>query len=92
MIAGRRDRRRSLIRSNAVPSAMTRSLFSKNGVKAFQRGSASEFGYSGPVPFYTMPSSQPELTTYLRQLSTLHAAGILTDDEFSAAKGRLLGS
>jgi hypothetical protein len=39
-----------------------------------------------------MSSSQPELTTYLRQLSTLHAAGILTDDEFSAARGRLLGS
>jgi hypothetical protein len=39
-----------------------------------------------------MSAPQPELTTYLRQLSTLHAAGILTDDEFSAVKGRLLGS
>jgi hypothetical protein len=29
---------------------------------------------------------------YLRQLSTLRAAGILTDEEFSAARGRLLGS
>jgi hypothetical protein len=92
MIAGRRDRRRSLIRSNAVTSARARSLSSKNGVAAFQRGSATEFGYNAPVPGYTMSSSQPELTTYLRQLSTLHSAGILTDDEFSAARQRLLGS
>ncbi len=92
MIAGRRDRRRSLIRSNAMTSVMTRSLSSRNGVTAFQRGSASEFGYHASVPSHTMSSSQPELTTYLRQLSTLHAAGILTDDEFSAARGRLLGS
>jgi hypothetical protein len=92
MIARRRDRRRSLIRSNAVTSVMTRSLSSKNGVAAFQRGSASEFGYNAPGPSYTRSSSQPELTAYLRQLSTLHAAGILTDDEFSAARGRLLRS
>jgi hypothetical protein len=92
MIAGRRDRRRSLIRSNAVTSVMARSLSSRNGAAAFQRGSVSEFGYSVPVPSYTRSSSQPELTTYLRQLSTLHAAGILTDDEFSAARERLFGS
>jgi hypothetical protein len=41
---------------------------------------------------YTPPASQQEYTTYLRQLSTLHAAGILTDEEFSAARARLLGS
>jgi hypothetical protein len=92
MIAGRRDRRRSLIRSNAVTSIIARSLSSKNGVAAFQRGSASEFGYNAPVTSYNMSSSQPELTMYLRQLATLHAAGILTDDEFSAARGRLMGS
>lgn len=74
-----------------MTSAMARSLSSRNGVAAFQRGAASEFGYNAPVPSYTMSSSQPELTLYLRQLSTLHAAGILTDEEFSAARGRLLG-
>ncbi len=92
MIAGRRDRRRSLISSNAVTSVLAMSLSSRNGVTAFQRGSASGFGYHAPVPSSTMSSSQPEMTTYLRQLSTLHAAGILTDEEFSAARGRLLGS
>lgn len=75
-----------------MTSVMARSLSSKNGVAALQRGSASEFGYNAPVPSYTMSSSQPELTLYLRQLSTLHAAGILTDDEFAAARGRLFGS
>jgi hypothetical protein len=44
------------------------------------------------VASYPISVPQPDLSTYLRQLSTLHAAGILTDDEFSAVKGRLLGS
>jgi len=92
MIAGRRDRRRSLIRSNAVKSVITGSPSFKNGVAAFRKGSSSEFGYASHVAPYGMSVSQPELTMYLRQLSTLHAAGILTDDEFSAARGRLLGS
>ncbi len=92
MIAGRRDRRRSLIRSNAMTAAMARNLSSRNGVAAFQRGSSSEFGYAASMSPNSISASQPELTTYLRQLSTLHSAGILTDEEFSAASGRLLGS
>jgi hypothetical protein len=32
-----------------------------------------------------------DLTTQLQRLGELHAAGTLTDDEFTAAKARLLG-
>jgi hypothetical protein len=92
MIAGRRHRRRSLIRSNAMTSAMVRSLSTKNGVAAFQNGSASEIGYAALLSPSTLSAPRLEMTTYLRQLSTLHAAGILSDDEFHAARGRLLGS
>lgn len=92
MIAGRRDRRRSLIRSKVMAAAMTRSLSPKDGVAAFQRGDTSEFGSATPVSPFAMPVAQPELTTYLRQLSTLHAVGVLTDEEFDAASSRLLGS
>ncbi len=92
MIAGRRDRRRSLIRSNAMTAAMTKNGSSKNNVEAFSRGSSSEFGRGIPASPFAMYEYQAELTTYLRQLSSLHAAGILTDAEFSAARGRLFGS
>lgn len=42
------------------------------------------------------PSAQPslppapELTAKLRELAEMHAAGQLTDEEFAAAKGKLL--
>ena len=92
MIAGRRDRSRSLIRSKAMAAAMARKLSPRDGVAAFQRGDPSEFGKVTPPSPFAMPVTQRELTTYLRQLSTLHAAGILTDEEFHAASGRLIGS
>jgi len=36
------------------------------------------------------PDSSPSLATQLDDLGTLHADGVLTDDEFAAAKRRLL--
>jgi hypothetical protein len=92
MVAGRRDRMRSLIRSKVTVAAMTRNLSPQDGVAALQRKASSEVGLATPVFPDTMSALQPELTTYLRQLSTLHLAGILSDEEFSAARGRLLGS
>jgi|WetSurMetagenome_2_1015567.scaffolds.fasta_scaffold672486_1 hypothetical protein len=92
MIAGRRDRKRSLIRSSAMTAAMARSLSTIDGVAAYQSGAAYNISYARSTSPATITSSQPELTSYLRQLSTLHAAGILNDEEFSAARERLLGS
>jgi hypothetical protein len=43
-----------------------------------------------PVPVEGSESSQ--LTSRLRELTDLHASGALTDDEFAAAKARLLAS
>lgn len=41
----------------------------------------------------SVPPARPaDLTTQLRDLADLHASGALSDDEFSAAKSRLLGS
>jgi hypothetical protein len=71
---------------------MAENMSPKNGVAALQSGFSSKFGYAIPVSPSASSASQPEMTMYLRQLSTLHAAGILTDEEFSAARGRLMGS
>jgi hypothetical protein len=92
MIAGRRDRKRSLIRSRVMASAMAKNLSLKDGVSANKRGSSSDFGNAASASPFSMSASQPELTMYLRQLSTLHAVGILTDEEYLAVRGRLLGS
>ena len=92
MIAGRRARKRSLIRSSAMTAAMVRTLSSLDGVAAYQSGVPSELGHANPTSSFSMSARQPELTMYLRQLFTLHAAGVLTDEEFSAASWRLFGS
>ena len=91
MIADRRDRKRSLIRSMAK-LAQARSLSPIDGLAAYQSGATHDISHAKSTPISAMTSSQPEMISYLRQLSTLHAAGILNDEEFSAASGRLLGS
>lgn len=48
---------------------------------------AQEAAPTAPAP----ADGGTDLTAQLRQLGALHAQGILSDDEFSAAKTRLLG-
>jgi hypothetical protein len=43
-----------------------------------------------PVPA-AAPSGAGGLTGQLQQLASLHTAGVLSDDEFAAAKAKLLG-
>ena len=47
-----------------------------------------------PPPQYAPPAqqapAQDDLTAKLQQLADLHAQGVLTDEEFSAAKVKLL--
>jgi Short C-terminal domain len=47
-----------------------------------------------PAPYQQAPAepAAPSMLDQLSQLSTLHDQGALTDDEFTAAKARLLGS
>ena len=92
MIAGRRERKRPLIRSSAMTAAVAKSLSPRDGAAAFQRGSSTGFGRIASGSPYAMSESQADMATYMRQLSILHAAGILSDEEYSAARGRLIGS
>jgi hypothetical protein len=47
-----------------------------------------------PVEYAPLPEQAPELdlTAKLQQLADLHASGVLTDEEFAAAKQKLLAS
>jgi len=42
------------------------------------------------APPAQLPPAQDDLTSKLQQLADLHAQGVLTDEEFSAAKVKLL--
>ena len=44
-----------------------------------------------PAPAAPAAPEADDLVTQLHRLGDLHAAGTLTDDEFAAAKARLLG-
>jgi len=45
--------------------------------------------YAPPPPQMAAPA-QDDLTAKLQQLATLHAQGVLSDEEFAAAKAKLL--
>jgi len=52
--------------------------------------------YQQPPPQYQQPpaappAAGPSMLDQLNQLTTLHEQGALTDDEFAAAKAKLLG-
>ena len=47
--------------------------------------------YAPPPPQYAAPApAQDDLTSKLQELAQLHNSGVLTDDEFAAAKAKLL--
>jgi hypothetical protein len=45
-----------------------------------------------PAPQAAAPAPEPSLLDQLNQLDALHQQGALTDNEFTAAKAKLLGS
>jgi len=64
--------------------------------QAYQQGAADAQQAVAPPPQqYAAPVQQPpadDLTVKLQQLADLHASGVLTDEEFAAAKQKLLAS
>jgi hypothetical protein len=64
--------------------------------QAYQQGAAdtqAQQQYAPPAEQYNAPPPQApaeDLTAKLQQLAELHASGVLTDEEFAAAKQKLL--
>jgi nucleoside phosphorylase len=63
--------------------------------QAYQQGAADaqaqQPAYMPPPPPVAAPAaSAPDLTAKLQQLADLHTSGVLTDEEFAAAKQKLL--
>jgi len=60
---------------------------------AYQQGAADAQQQAPPPEQYAAPiepAAGPDLTAQLQQLAQLHDSGILTDEEFAAAKQKLL--
>jgi hypothetical protein len=47
-------------------------------------------GYGAPPP-QAAPAAGPSVADQLQQIATLHQQGVLNDDEFAAAKAKILG-
>jgi hypothetical protein len=62
--------------------------------QAYQQGAADaqaqQQEYVPPPPVAAPAAPAPDLTAKLQQLADLHASGVLTDEEFAAAKQKLL--
>jgi hypothetical protein len=82
--------------------AGTATAVSNNVSRRQQRRWADQEAEQQPAPTYAVPAqaSEPdaerapaedELTASLNRLADLHARGVLSDEEFAAAKAKLLG-
>lgn len=47
---------------------------------------------AAPAPPPPPPGGEDDLIDKVKELSSLHESGVLTDDEFASAKAQLLGS
>jgi Short C-terminal domain len=56
-----------------------------------QYGAPQQQQYAAP-PQQAAPAGPPSMADQLQQIAGLHDQGVLSDDEFAAAKAKLLGS
>jgi Short C-terminal domain len=57
-----------------------------------QQAAPTQYQQPQAQPPAPAPAAGPSMTDQLNQLTTLHQQGALTDEEFAAAKAKLLGS
>jgi Short C-terminal domain len=57
-----------------------------------QSGYGSYPPQAAPPPVAPPPAAEPSMMDQLSQLADLHKQGVLTDEEFAAAKAKLIGS
>jgi len=63
-----------------------------DSVEQQQQGGYGSYPPQGAPPPPAEPAAGPSMTDQLTQLADLHKQGILSDDEFTAAKAKMLGS
>ena len=75
--------------ATAVSGRVQRRQYEKWEQQDAQQAAQQQAQYQAPPP----PAAAPEddATAQLQNLAQLHAQGVLTDDEFAAAKAKILG-
>jgi len=58
--------------------------------EAYQQQQAQQ-QYAPPPPPTPAPPAEPDANAQLQNLAQLHSQGVLTDEEFAAAKAKILG-
>jgi Short C-terminal domain len=58
----------------------------------YQQAPPDQYQQAPPPPPPAAPAASSPMIAQLNQLAALHQQGVLTDDEFSAAKAKLFGS
>jgi hypothetical protein len=81
----RRRRRRAVIAGAAVAHHYSNK---QEEQAAAEQGTYEQEAYEAPAPVPAAPSAADEL----EHLAQLHASGVLTDDEFAAAKAKVIGA
>jgi Short C-terminal domain len=97
-------RRRPLLRAAVVGGGaymagkhMARSADQKAADEANQDDRIGQLEQQAPAqqqapPPQAAPAAGPSMTDQLQQLAALHQQGVLSDEEFAAAKAKLLGT
>ena len=87
----RRTRRRAMLVAGGAAYAYGKS---RGQEQAGDEGGYEEQGYEEPPPAPPppAPTSGDSGIDELQQLADLHASGALTDDEFAAAKAKVIGT
>ena len=92
----RRTRRRTMLVAGGVAYAAGRRARQGDEPEDEQGYEEDEQGYDAPppappAPAAAAPAAADDATTELERLASLHDSGVLSDDEFSAAKAKVLG-
>ena len=88
----RRTRRRTMLVAGGVAYAAGRRA-NEGDEQGYEE---DEQGYDAPppappAPAAAAPAAADDATSELERLASLHDSGVLSDDEFSAAKAKVLG-
>jgi hypothetical protein len=87
-------RRRPLLRAAAVGGGaymVGKRSAQRSAMDQQQESDQDQSGSEQAPSVPAQPSGPPSMSDQLKQLSDLHTSGALSDDEFAAAKSRLLG-
>jgi hypothetical protein len=62
-----------------------------SSVEQQQQQGQQQYAAPPQAPPPAAPAAGPSMADQLQQIATLHQQGVLTDDEFAAAKAKILG-